>query len=301
MLAQILIAALEQGALLALAVFGVSLAIQVVGFPDLTVDGTFTLGGVVTAVLLSALSRQSAVFLVPAAAFAAGAAAGTLTGLLHTALRLNKLLSGILMMALLYSVNLRVLGRANTGLFGLPTVFRWVESVGAQTQSEAPFLLLIALILCVALGVSCWLLQSRFGGYLWAAGQNPRLVANLGASPKLLTVLGVAWANGCVALCGSLYAQRQESVDVQMGSGTIVWGLAAMVVGQAFIRPSSPQRIILGAVLGSVCYQGIIAAGLRLGVPASDLKGATAILVMLVVGVWARRFGASVEQELRAQ
>ncbi|MDF1553807.1 MAG: ABC transporter permease [Deferrisomatales bacterium] len=285
---------LEQGLAYALVALGIALTFRVLAFPDLTVDGSFPLGAAVSARLIVAgVDPALAVLAAPLAGFAAGC----LTGILNTRLKINSLLAGILVMTILYSVNLRIMGRANIQLLDLATVFTPLEALDMSR-----FVPVVGFFLVVALGcklLTDLFLHTEYGLALRATGDNEQMIRSLGVNTDTATVLGLGLSNAMVALSGALIAQDQGFADVGMGIGLIVAGLASIIIGEAMIKPRTVFRLTLAAVVGSVLYRLIISLGLRLGLAPTDLKMATGIMVILALGIPSLRGGREGKIHLR--
>ncbi|MDR1313217.1 MAG: ABC transporter permease [Deltaproteobacteria bacterium] len=273
--------AIELGLVYGLMALGVYLTFRVLDFPDLTVDGSLTLGAAVSAVCITK-GLNPYLALVPA--MAAGFMAGTVTGFLTTKLRILHLLSSILTMTALYSVNIRVMGgRPNIALLGMPTVFDPIRSLNVS-----PFLvsnILFILLVFVVVSILVWLIRTEYGQALLATGANPKMITSLGVNTHFTVITGVGISNALVALSGALIAQNQGTADVGMGVGTIVAGLASIVVGETIFNSRRITTIIISVVLGSVIYRLAIAAALSFKVAGrsfepSDLKLLTAALVV---------------------
>ncbi len=276
----LLVHALEQGFLYGLMALGVYISFRILRFPDLSVDGTFPLGAALAATMIVG-GRDP--FTASLAAAGAGAVAGAFTGILSTKFRIQGLLAGVLTMTMLYSLNLRIMGRPNVSLLGRPSALRataeWLPFPPPWAVLAAAMLAALAAKLLVDL-----FFRTELGLTLRAAGGNPRLVQAYGANPGNMVVLGLAVSNGLVALSGALAAQYSGFADVNMGVGTIVAGLAAVIVGEMILRPRSVIWATAAALLGSCLYRGAILVALRhgasLGFTASDLKLLTALVVL---------------------
>ncbi len=271
---------LEQGLAYALVALGIAFTFRVLAFPDLTVDGSFPLGAAVSARLIfEGVDPVWAALAAPVAGFAAGC----LTGLLNTRLKINSLLAGILVMTILYSVNLRVMGRANIQLLDRPTVFSGMEAM--DVSRYVPVVLFFLAVAVIVKLLTDAFLHTEYGLALRATGDNEQMIRSLGLNTDTATVLGLGLSNAMVALSGALVAQDQGFSDVGMGIGMIVAGLASIIIGEALIKPRSVFRLTLAAVVGSVVYRLIISLGLRLGLAPTDLKMATGIMVILALGI----------------
>ncbi len=261
---------------------GVYITFRVLSFPDLTVDGSFPLGGAVATTLIVAGVNP---WLATLAALAAGMVAGLVTSLLNTKLRLNALLAGILMMVALYSVNLAIMGRSNVSVLREATVFKQTAQLFG-IEPRTPMLIIFMVVLAiVVLGLLNWFLRTEIGLALRATGDNEQMVRGLGVSTDMTTILGVSLSNGLVALAGGLIAQRQGFSDVGMGIGMIVMGLASVIIGERLFRPRGVTFILFAVVGGSFVYRLFLGIALRLGLPPSNLKLITALLVIIALAI----------------
>ncbi|WP_128001062.1 ABC transporter permease [Piscinibacter defluvii] len=281
--------ALEIGLIFGLVALGVLLSFRIVNFPDLTVDGSFPLGGAVAATLIVAGWNP---FAATALAVLAGAGAGALTAFLNVRLKIMQLLASILVMIALYSVNLRVMGKPNVALISEPTVFAAFEGLALPEEWLKP-LVLIVIVLAAKLLLDLFF-ASEAGLAMRATGGNPRMARAQGISTDAQTILGLALSNALVALAGALFAQSQGGADISMGVGTIVIGLAAVIIGETLLPTRYLVITTLACVLGAVLYRFFIAAALNtdsLGLQAQDLNLVTAVLVALalLVPAWKRK------------
>ena len=275
-MASVLYSAVGQGLLWAMVTFGVFVTYRILDFADLSVDGSVALGGAVSAVL--ALAGWDPLLCALAAALS-GAAAGALTALFATKMRIPAILSGILTQIALYSINLRIMGRSNVALLNKPTIFKTVAKplgLSAQT-SEA----LIGLLAAALVGGLLWLfLKTEKGLAVRATGGNPRMIRALGVNTNGTITLALVLSNAMVGLGGALIAQQQGYADVGMGTGAIVIGLAAVIIGEVIFGRRTLLQNLIAVVLGSVIYRMIIALVMQWQiVSAGDLKLITAILV----------------------
>ena len=263
---------------------GVYLTFRVLAFPDLTVDGSFPLGGAVAAVLIV---NDVNPWLATIAALGAGLCAGLATSLLNTKLRINALLAGILMMVALYSINLMVMmGRSNIPLLREVTVFDQVSQfLGIKTGVTLSIIFMVVLVVII-LAILNWFLRTEIGLALRATGDNEQMVRGLGGNTDMATILGVSISNGLVALSGALIAQNQGVSDVGMGVGMIVMGLASVIIGEGIFRPRGVTAILLAVVGGTFAYRLFISVALRFNwVSASNLKLITALLVIIALAI----------------
>lgn len=280
-----------QGLILACAVLGFSIALRVLRFPDLTVEASLLLGGAAYAV---AITHGKSIGLSFALALIIGAVAGAITATLHTRLCLNKFLAGILVIAAAYSLSLRLMGGSNIGLLDAPNPLERVQSWNDNGPKDTHIGDVFALGLLTA-GV-CFglvmLLKSRTGMKLRAAGCNPLHARAIAVDPAWYLVGGIALMNALAAFSGALLAMYQGFSDVSMGQGTLIIALASMTIGERLTASSRwPEylSVVVAAVAGSILYQWIIAVAVRMGLAATDLKLATAIIVLIVVAVRAAK------------
>ncbi|MBI4964011.1 MAG: ABC transporter permease [Desulfomonile tiedjei] len=277
------VGALEQGFIFGLMSLGVYLTFRVLDFPDLSVDGSLPLGAAVCAAIITGGGDP---YLSAGAAFLAGVLAGAFTGIISTKLRILNLLAGILTMIALYSINIRIMGAPNLSLLNQPTVFDRFQGLGIQgfaVPMAVVLVILIVLKICLDL-----FLQTRFGLAVRATGDNPAMVKAQGVNTDNTIIVGVSLSNGLVALSGALLAQAQGSADVGMGVGTIIAGLAAVIIGEAFVGGRSVFVATIGVILGSVVYRLVVAAALSfrfgpLSLAPSDLNLITALLVIVAL------------------
>jgi len=271
-----------EGLVFGFVAIGVYLTFRVLGFPDLTVDGSFTLGAAVAAVLIANGVNP---FLATLAALGVGLCAGLATSLLNTKLRIPALLAGILMMVGLYSINLRIMGGANVSLLREVTIFTLTSQfLGLETRIAYQLLVAGVLAIVVFLILN-WFLRTEIGLAVRATGDNEQMVRGFGVNTDMTTILGVSISNGLVALGGAVVAQGQKFADVGMGMGMIVMGLASVIIGEALFRPKGVARLLLAALGGAFIYRLVISVALRLGMAPGDLKLITAILVIIALAV----------------
>lgn len=286
----LLLGAWTIGLILSLLALGVFISFRIFHFPDITADGSVTLGAAVAAVLLI---QEYSPLLATLAGFAAGMAAGALTGVLHTKFRINGLLSGILVMTALYSVNLRIMGRSNVPLLGAHTLMSEAENVALRLGAGATMhlgaweiysrdmaALVLSLVLVAAAGIALFaFLRTDLGTAMRATGDNDQMIRALGVDVGNMIILGLALSNGLIAAAGALLAQYQGFADVQMGIGMVVWGLASVIIGEALVGTGSLGLVITGAAMGSILFRLLVAIALRAGLNPNDLKLITALFV----------------------
>ncbi|MEK5236795.1 ABC transporter permease [Paenibacillus sp. FSL L8-0470] len=262
--------ALESGLLYAFMALGVYITFRILDFPDLTVDGSFTTGGAIAAVMIT---QGYSPWLATFCAMAGGMAAGMCTGLLHTKGKINGLLSGILMMIALYSINLRILDKPNVSIMG----------EGTLLSSINPLLVMPFIVVAVKLLMDLFL-RTDLGLALRATGDNSRMIRSFGVNTDTTTILGISLSNGLVALSGALIAQSSSFADSTMGIGMIVIGLASVIIGEAIFGARNVFRATLAVVLGSIVYRIVVALALRVPwLKASDLKLITAVIVIIAL------------------
>ncbi len=265
-----ILGAVEMGLLYAFMALGVYITFRILDFPDLTVDGSFTTGGAIAAVMIT---HGYSPWLATICALAGGMAAGMCTGLLHTKGKINGLLSGILMMIALYSINLRILVKPNVSLMGEDSLF----------TSMNPLLVMPFVMIAVKILMDLFL-RTDLGLALRATGDNARMIRSFGVNTDTTTILGISLSNGMVALSGALIAQYSSFADSTMGIGMIVIGLASVIIGEAIFGAGNVFRATLAVVLGSIVYRIVVALALRVPwLQASDLKLITAIIVIIAL------------------
>ena len=287
---------LEEGLIYGVMAMGVYITYKILDFPDLSVDGTFPLGACVTAVLITLGVNP---WLACLGAFACGAAAGCVTGLLHVKLHISDLLSGILVMTGLYSINLMVMGKSNQSLFQTDTIYTMAKDAGfAGSWYELAVTAIIVLALCALLVL---FLGTRLGLSIRATGDNADMVRASSINPNFTITVGLCVANAMTGLSGAMVAQYSTFADVNSGTGMVVLALAALVIGETLIGKGSMTRRVLGVVAGSIIYRFIYAAALRFNVPADYMKLVSAVIVGVAIAAPAvRRWAAFQMQKRRA-
>ncbi|WP_300452583.1 ABC transporter permease [Fusobacterium sp.] len=265
-----LLGTLEQSFIFAIMVLGVYLSYKILDFPDMTVDGSFPLGGAVASAIL--IKGENPILALVVATIC-GAIAGLITGMIHVKLKVTNLLAGIIVMTGLYSVNLRIMGKSNIPLFSVKHLFN---------GNMIPIVTLVILLILAKITID-YLLKTKFGFALKALGDNETLVISLGIDEKKLKIYGLMIANSFVALSGAILAQYQGFADVGMGTGTIITGLASIIIGEAIFKKRSFISMSMTVILGTIIYRTIIAMSLKLGMNASDLKLITSILVVGII------------------
>lgn len=269
--------AVELGLIYGLVALAVYLSFRVLSFPDLTVDGSFPLGAAVAA---TAIASGLGAWFGTALALVAGAAAGLATAILNVRFRILHLLASILTMIALYSINIRIMGRPNVALLGDATLFTPLEDLGLSQIWLRP--LVVAAIVGIVALLLVRFLASEVGLAMRATGVNPRMAEAQGIAVGAITCLGMALSNALAALAGALFAQANGFADVTLGTGTIVVGLAAVIIGETLLPRPTVAAAVLGCILGSVFYRLVVALALGtdfVGLQASDLNLVTAVIV----------------------
>lgn len=273
---------LVQGLIFAIMTLGVYITYKILDFPDLSVDGTFPLGAAVTAVMIS---NDLNPYLALPVSFCAGMAAGIITGLIHVKLAVRDLLAGIVMMTALYTVNLRIAGKANLAFFAKDTIFSKSILNRIMSGSMNKYVILVVLIILVLL-LKILLdlyLKTRSGYLLRAVGDNSALVTTLGKDTGLVKILGLGIANGLAALSGCIYSQEQGYFDVSMGTGMVVVGLASVIIGINVFKRIELIKPTTAVTAGSILYKACVAIAIFAGLGANDLKLVTAVLFLVIL------------------
>jgi putative ABC transport system permease protein len=276
-----LFGAVELGLVFAFVGLGVYLSFRILDFPDLTVDGSFPLGAAVAAVaIVGGVDPWVATF----AAVIAGACAGLVTAFLNVRFGILHLLASILTMIALFSINLRIMGRPNVPLLNQETILTPFYDLGLANYLVRPLFLFV--LVAIVLATLAWFLATDFGLAMRATGANPRMARAQGIATSLYIYVGMALSNALVGLAGALFAQTNGFADVTAGVGTIVVGLAAVIVGETLFRSRHLWVILIGVVVGSILYRIAIQLALSfdaIGLEPSDLNLATAVLVALAL------------------
>ena len=277
-----LISILEQGLIFAIMAMGVYITYKILDFPDLSVDGTYPLGAAVTVALISAGINPLLAML---AAIAAGAIAGLATGLIHVKLKVRDLLSGIITMTALYSINLRIAGKANVPIFNMPTIFNNSITNSFFSGALAPYktLIIIFVVVIAAKLLLDWYLKTKSGNVLRAIGDNPFVVTSLANDKGSIKIIGLVIANALVALSGSVMAQQQRFFEIQMGTGTIVIGLASVIIGLNLFKRFRRIKPTSSVIVGSILYKACVAIAITYGLSATDMKLVTALLFLIIL------------------
>ncbi|TGY93646.1 ABC transporter permease [Petralouisia muris] len=282
----LILSVLEQGLIYGVMALGVYITYKILDFPDLTVDGSFPMGAAIAAVMITEGIHP---LLTLPVSFGAGAFVGILTGLIHVKLKVRDLLSGIIMMTALYTVNLRITGKANVPLYNKATVFdnRFTEGIAGNALAPAATLLGIAVIAILVKYLLDWYLSTHSGYLLQAVGDNDVFVTSMGVDKGRVKMIGLAIANGLTALGGCLFAQQQRFFDISMGTGTVVIGLASVIIGTSLLKKATLLRVTSSVIIGSILYKACVALALRymkvINLQSKDLKLVTSVLFLLIL------------------
>ncbi len=288
----LLIGSLIIGLILSLLGLGVYISFRIFGFADITADGSITLGAATAAIMIV---KGVNPLLATIAGTALGCVAGIVTGILHTRFRIHGVLSGILVMTALYSINLHIMGRSNVPLLSETTMVTGASRLivpllggrpvlgiagwEANTNDVAALIAIFCFIVALCLTVYA-LFRTNIGTAMRATGDNPQMIRALGVNTDSMIIMGLALSNGLIALSGALLAQYQGFADVQMGIGMVVWGLASVIIGEALVRSRNLGLTITGVIMGSILFRLLVAIALRWGLNPNDLKLVTALFVL---------------------
>lgn len=276
---QILLSAVALGLIWGIMTLGQYITYRILDIADLTVEGTLTFGAAIAATMIYNGMNP---YLSLLCAVLGGMAAGLCTGLLHTKLGIPALLSGILTMIALWSINLRVMGKSNVSLLRLPTVYSPIQNL-LGVNATISIIIFAALICALLVAALYWFFGTELGNAIRATGNNFHMVRAQGVNDKTMTILGLMLSNGLVALSGAMIAQQQAFADIQMGTGSIVIGLASLIIGEVLFGKGNFAKRLVGVILGAVLYRIIIALVLKLGMAPNDLKLFTAITVSIAL------------------
>lgn len=278
----LLLSVLEQGMIYSIMALGIYITYKILDFPDLTVDGSFPMGAAITAVMIS--KGMNPLLTLPVS-FLAGALVGVCTGLIHVKLKVRDLLSGIIMMTALYTVNLRIAGRANLPIYNTTTIFDndIVKAIVPENLMKFDTVAIILFITLIVKYILDWYLRTKSGYILRAVGDNEAIVTAMAVDKGRIKMIGLSIANGLVALSGCVFAQQQRYFDVSFGTGTMVIGLASVIIGTSLFKRITVLRVTSSVVIGSIIYKGCVALAIKLGFQSSDLKFITAALFLLIL------------------
>lgn len=262
---------LVQSLILAIMVLGVYISYKILDFPDLSADGSFTLGAAVTVVMLK---RGASPIIAILYALLTGLIAGLLTGVLNVKLKISNLLSGILVMGILYSLNLRIMGKANVPIFGKENIFNNIN----------PLIIALVFVIIVKVFIDLFL-KTGLGYTLKGVGDNPQMIKSLGIEIGRIKILGLMLSNGLIALSGSMMAQYQGFSDVSMGIGTLVLGIASIIIGTSIIKKKSFIKESTTVIIGTIIYQITIYFAMNIGLTPVDLKLITSLVIIVFLAV----------------
>jgi putative ABC transport system permease protein len=282
--------ALLQGLCFSGIAFGIYISMKIFNIPDITTDGSYALGGVVTAL---SITHHLPVYVALPLVLFAGGIAGACTGLIHTKLKINPLLAGILVMTALYSVNLVLMGRSNLPLVNLPTLFTLINISGNPNYNTFFILLIFVVLITFIIG---YLLKTDFGIAMRATGNSESMIRSLGVNTDRMKIIGLAIANALTGLSGYLITQNQNFADINMGIGIVIVGLGSVIIAETFINRFQINSVWLSLLLvlvGAIIFQFVLAFTLSIGVDANLLKLVTAVFVLLIVSLPRLNFNRS--------
>ena len=280
----VVIGVLEQGFIYGIVALGIYITYKILDFPDLTVDGSFPMGAAVSAILIVNGANPYFALVV---SFAVGVLAGICTGIIHVKLKVRDLLSGIIMMTGLYSINLRIAGKANVTMFKQDTVFEnpFYSKLIPEAMKNYQTLIMAFLIAVLMKLLLDAYLKTKSGYLLRAAGDNATLVTSLAKDQGMVKMLGLSLANGLVALGGGVMAQQQRYFDVSMGTGTMVLGLASVIIGTKVLKNVSFVKPTTAVLFGAIAYKACVACAISAGLEARDMKLVMAVLFLVILVV----------------
>lgn len=286
----LILSVLEQGMIYAIMALGVYITYKILDFPDLTVDGSFPMGAAIACILIS---KEMNPYLTLPISFAAGALVGMITGMIHVKFKVRDLLSGIIMMTALYTVNLRIAGRANLPIYNQENIFdnQFINIIFPSSLEKYKTAVMIFVIMISTKFLLDWYMNSQSGFMLRAVGDNETIVTSLGVDKGMIKVIGLSIANGLVSLSGCIFANQQRFFDISSGTGTVVIGLASVIIGTSIFKKVTFFRVTSSVIIGSLLYKACVAIAIRVIPASSDLKLVTAVLflVILVIGTDRRR------------
>ena len=279
----LLLSVLEQGMIYGILALGIYITYKILDFPDLTVDGSFPFGAAVTVFMISKLGL-SPILTLPVS-FLGGALVGICTGLIHVKLKVRDLLSGIIMMTGLYTINLWVAGSGYVPIFNKNTIFdnELVNKVIPESLADFRGVIIIFLITMAVKYLLDWYMNTKSGFLLRAVGDNDTIVTSLGVDKGLVKIVGLSIANGLVSLSGCIYAQQQRSFEISIGTGAMVIGLASVIMGTSLLKKVTFLRVTSSVVIGSILYKGCVALTMYAGVNANAIKLVTSMLFLIIL------------------
>lgn len=278
----LLMSVLEQGLIYSIMSLGIYITYKILDFPDLTVDGSFPLGAAVGAAMIS---RGMNPLLSVLVALLVGALVGICTGVIHVKFKVRDLLAGIIMMTALYTVHLRLAGRANLPIYGHETIFDNGFANGIFQGVLAPYkTLIIVVVITIIVKIALdWYLNTKSGFMLRAVGDNETIVTSCGVDKGMMKIIGLAISNALVTMSGCIYAQQQRFYDASMGPGTMVIGLASVIIGLSLFKKVTFMKVTSSVIIGSIIYKACVAIAIKLGMPSQDLKLITAVLFLVIL------------------
>ena len=279
----LLLSVLEQGMIYGILALGVYITYKILDFPDLTVDGSFPFGAAITVFMISKLGL-SPILTLPVS-FLGGTLVGICTGLIHVKLKVRDLLSGIIMMTGLYTVNLWVAGSGYVPIFNQKTIFdnSLVDAVIPSFLTDYKRVIIIFIITMAAKYLLDWYMSTKSGFLLRAVGDNDTIVTSLGVDRGLVKIVGLSIANGLVSLSGCIYAQQQRSFEITIGTGAVVIGLASVIIGTSLFKKMTFLRVTSSVLVGSVLYKGCVALAMFAGIDPNAIKLVTSVLFLIIV------------------
>ena len=279
----LLLSVLEQGMIYGILALGVYITYKILDFPDLTVDGSFPFGAAITVFMISKLGL-SPILTLPVS-FLGGALVGICTGLIHVKLKVRDLLSGIIMMTGLYTVNLWVAGSGYVPIFNQKTIFdnSLVDAVIPSFLTDYKRVIIIFIITMAAKYLLDWYMSTKSGFLLRAVGDNDTIVTSLGVDRGLVKIVGLSIANGLVSVSGCIYAQQQRSFEITIGTGAVVIGLASVIIGTSLFKKMTFLRVTSSVLVGSVLYKGCVALAMFAGIDPNAIKLVTSVLFLIIL------------------
>lgn len=279
----LILSVLEQGMIYGILALGVYITYKILDFPDLTVDGSFPFGAAITARLISSFG-VSPILTLPVS-FLAGAVVGVCTGLIHVKLKVRDLLSGIIMMTGLYTINLWIAGSAYVPIFNKNNIFDnpVVNKIWPEALRNFKVVIIIFAITMIVKYLLDWYMNTKSGFLLRAVGDNDVIVTSLGVDRGLVKIVGLSIANGLVALSGCIYAQQQRSFEISIGTGAVVIGLASVIIGTSLFKKLTMLRVTASVVIGSILYKACVALAMFAGIDATAIKLITAALFLIIL------------------
>lgn len=272
----------------AIMALGVYITYKILDFPDLTVDGSFPMGAAVTCILIS---KGMNPYLTLPISFLAGAVVGMITGLVHVKLKVRDLLSGIIMMTALYTVNLRIAGKANLPIYNQENIFdnAMVNALFPAFLEPYKTVIIVFVLMILTKYILDWYMNSQSGFMLRAVGDNETIVTSLGVDKGIVKIIGLSIANGLVTLSGCIFANQQRFFDISSGTGTVVIGLASVIIGTSIFKKMTFLRVTSSVIIGSLLYKACVAIAIRVIPASSDLKLVTAVLFLAILVIGADR------------